>query len=73
MNKNLLPQLMTTKQAAEYLGISIIRVRQLIYAEKIIAYKVGRDWVIPYSLAFEGIKTYGKSGRPKKEKSNQEP
>lgn len=60
-------ELMTTQEAAKYLGISRIRVRQLIHENKIIAYKIGRDWVIPYSIAFEGLKIYGKAGRPKKE------
>ncbi len=57
-------KLLSTKEAAEKLGISPIRVRQLIQEGKIDATRVGRDYVIQSDLA--NIKTYGKAGRPKK-------
>jgi excisionase family DNA binding protein len=38
--------LLTTKQAAERLGISIPRIHQLINEERLPAEKVGRDYVI---------------------------
>lgn len=57
--------LLSTKEAAEKLGISAIRVRQLIQEDKIKAIRVGRDYVIAErDLAY--VKTYGKAGRPKK-------
>lgn len=38
--------LITTKQAAERLGVSVKRVTALIRAERLPAEKVGRDWLI---------------------------
>jgi len=38
--------LLNTKEAAERLNISVIRVRQLIREGRIIAQRVGRDYVI---------------------------
>jgi excisionase family DNA binding protein len=58
-------KLISTKDAAEKLGISPIRVRQLIQEGKIEAARVGRDYVINES-DLANIKTYGKAGRPKK-------
>jgi DNA (cytosine-5)-methyltransferase 1 len=60
--------LLSTKQAAEKLGISDIRVRQLIADGKIIAQQVGRDWVIEDS-ALNSVTVYGKAGRPTKTES----
>lgn len=36
----------TTKQAAEYLGLSHVRVWQLIQKKRLHAEKFGRDWII---------------------------
>lgn len=58
--------LLSTKEAAEKLGISSIRVRQLIQEGKIEATRVGRDYVIN-EADLANIKTYGKAGRPKKQ------
>lgn len=58
--------LLSTKEAAEKLGISPIRVRQLIQEGKIEATRVGRDYVIN-EADLANIKTYGKAGRPKKQ------
>jgi excisionase family DNA binding protein len=39
-------KLISTKQAAERLGVSMLRVQQLIRAGRLPAEKVGRDYVI---------------------------
>ena len=57
--------LLSTKEAAEKLGISPIRVRQLIQEGKIQATRVGRDYVID-EKDLANTKIYGKAGRPKK-------
>ena len=54
-----------TQEAAEKLGLSVERVRQLIQEGKISAQKVGRDWIIP-EQELDNVKVYGKAGRPKK-------
>jgi excisionase family DNA binding protein len=59
-------ELLSTSEAAEKLGVSAIRIRQLIQEGKIKAKKLGRDYVIEES-ELESVKTYGKVGRPKKE------
>lgn len=56
---------MNTQEAADRLGISRVRIYQLIRADKIKAIRIGRDWLInPDDLV--GVKVYGKSGRPRK-------
>lgn len=57
-------KLLTTIEAAEKLGVSERRVRQLINEGKLKAHKLGRDYAIEESL-LESVKTYGKAGRPK--------
>lgn len=37
---------MTTQEAADALGVSLTRIRQLIYQETLDAKKRGRDWFI---------------------------
>ena len=59
-------KLLSTKEAAEKLSISPMRVRQLIQEGKIEATRVGRDYVIN-EADLATIKTYGKAGRPRKE------
>ena len=61
-------KLISTREAAEKLGISPIRVRQLIQEGKIEAARVGRDYVID-EKDLAGVRTYGKPGRPKNVKS----
>ena len=57
-------KLITTKEAAEKLGVNVQRVRQLIKAGRLPAQKVGRDWVIrPRDL--EKV-AHRKPGRPRK-------
>jgi len=56
-------KLLNTSEAANALGVSVRRVRQLIDEEKLSAQKVGRDYAIQES-ALATVKTYGKAGRP---------
>lgn len=52
----------TTERAAEYLGVTPSRVRQLICEGRLKSEKYGRDHLIPDAVLVE----YGKSGRRKK-------
>ena len=62
MNKQ--PLLLTTAEAGALLGISAIRVRQLIAAGRLAAQKVGRDFLIePGDL--DAVR-YRPTGRPPK-------
>ena len=58
-------ELMSTAGAAETLGVSVRRVRQLIDEGKLLARQVGRDYVIEAG-ALAGVRVYGKPGRPPK-------
>jgi excisionase family DNA binding protein len=58
-------KLLTTKDAAEKLGVSVRRVRALIAEGKLEAQQLGREYVIE-EKALDKVKTYGKSGRPPK-------
>lgn len=60
-------KLLNTTEAANKLRVTPIRIRQLIKEGKLVAQKVGRDYAIEES-ALEGVKTYGKAGRPPKVK-----
>ena len=57
---------LTTKEAAEKLNISRSRVYQLIEQKKLIADKIGRDYLIKES-SLKNVDTYGKPGRPSKD------
>ncbi len=57
--------LLNTTEAAERLGVSARRVLVLIEEGKLKAQKVGRDYAIEEN-ALEGVKVYGKAGRPPK-------
>ncbi len=59
--------LLNTSEAAETLGVSVRRVRQLIDEGKLTAQKVGRDYAIQKD-ALLTVEVYGKSGRPPKAK-----
>jgi excisionase family DNA binding protein len=61
----LIMKLMNTAEAAESLGVSVRRVRQLIVEGKLVARNLGRDYVIEES-ALKSVKVYGKPGRPAK-------
>ena len=56
--------LMTTKEAAERLGVSTLRVQQLIWAGRLPAQKLGRDYVI--EEADLKLVADRKPGRPRK-------
>ncbi len=56
-------KLISTDEAAERLGVSGRRVRQLIDEGKLIAQYVGGGYVIDESM-LESVRTYGKPGRP---------
>ena len=58
-------KLLNTTEAAEKLGVSVRRVRQLISEGKISAHNLGRDYAIEESALVQ-VKTYGKAGRPSK-------
>jgi excisionase family DNA binding protein len=55
----------STKRAAEILGVNDSRVRQLILAGRLPARKIGRDWIIR-EKDLEKV-TDRKPGRPRKE------
>jgi excisionase family DNA binding protein len=61
-------KLLSTKEAAEKLGVSLRRVQQLITEGTLKANKVGRDYVIT-EKDLECVKVYKKPGRPPKKKS----
>ncbi len=61
-------KLLTTKDAAEKLGVSVRRVRALITEGKLKAHQLGREYAIEEG-ALNSVQTYGKSGRPAKERS----
>ncbi len=57
--------LLTIKEAAERLGVSARRVNQLIDEKKLIAKKIGSQYVIKENNLSK-VTIYGKAGRPKK-------
>ena len=59
-------KLISTDEAAERLGISGRRIRQLIDEGKLPAQYVGGGYVIEES-ALDSVKVYGKPGRPPKQ------
>ncbi len=61
----LIMKLISSKDAAEKLGVSDRRIRAMIKEGKIKAVNVGGGYVIE-EKELAGVKTYGKSGRPKK-------
>jgi excisionase family DNA binding protein len=60
-------KLLTTKEAAARLGISVLRVQQLIWAERLPAEKMGRDYFI--KEADLKLVADRKPGRPRKAQS----
>ncbi len=59
--------LITTKQAAEKLGIGVLRVQQLIWGKRLPAEKIGRDYLINESdLTLVATR---KPGRPPKKRA----
>ena len=58
-------KLLTTKEAAHRLGVSVRRVRAMIAEGKLKAQQLGREYAIE-EKALERVVTYGKPGRPPK-------
>lgn len=55
---------MTTTEAAAALGVTIGRIQQLIYAQRLEARKIGRDWhVTPESV--DAMRVRPRVGRPR--------
>jgi excisionase family DNA binding protein len=65
-------KLLNTTEAAQKLGVSVRRVRQLISEGKILAHNLGRDYAIEESALIQ-VKTYGKAGRPSKANNGLKP
>jgi excisionase family DNA binding protein len=57
---------MTTREAAEKLGVSVGRIRQLVLSGDLPSEKFGRDLMIK-SSDLERVTVYGKAGRPRKQ------
>lgn len=57
---------LTTKEAAEKLGVSVRQIQTLIGQNRLPAYKRGRDWFIKEE-DLELVKHRPITGRPKKE------
>jgi excisionase family DNA binding protein len=62
-------RLLSTREVAGRLGVSILRVQQLIWAERLPAQKVGRDYVINESDL--KLVENRKPGRPSKQVETQ--
>ena len=58
--------MLTTNEAAEMLGITAARVRQIVLAGKMLAEKRGRDLFIPQSEVEKAKARQKTPGRPKK-------
>ncbi len=58
--------LISTKEAAEKLSVSVLRVQQLIWNKRLPAQKIGRDYVIEESDL--KLVENRKPGRPSKDK-----
>ena len=51
-----LPEILTTKQLAEFLQVSDQTVKRAIKAKKLIAFKVGKDWRIEKEEVIKWLK-----------------
>lgn len=63
-------KMLSTQEAADKLKVSLRRVQQLITEGTLPAQKIGRDYVVLES-DLDKVKTYGKAGRPPKEKPSE--
>lgn len=61
-------QLLTTKQAAHLLGMSIRRVQQLASSGRLTGEKSGRDWLFEMDAIMAFARKPRKTGRPAKSK-----
>ncbi len=59
-------KLLSTKETAEVLGVSTVRIFQMIQEGILPAEKIGRDWFVK-EVDAETAKNRPKRGRPKKE------
>lgn len=58
--------MLTTKQAAAALGVTVRRVQAMIKAGRLAATKAGRDWLIePDALDAVRVRKSGRPARPK--------
>jgi site-specific DNA-methyltransferase (adenine-specific) len=66
-----MPKLVTTEEAAEFLGVTPSRIRQLILEDRLKSQKFGRDHLIAES-DLKKFAQYGKKkrGRPKLKSQN---
>jgi excisionase family DNA binding protein len=61
--------LLTTKEVAEKLGVSVLRVQQLIWADRLPAEKMGRDYFIKEEdLSLVEVRKPGRPPKPIDEK-----
>ena len=60
---------LTTKQAAEKLGVSVGRVQQLVAEKRLPSVKIGRDRFI-LEKDLELVRERKRTGRPPKQKEN---
>jgi excisionase family DNA binding protein len=67
----LLMKLLTTQEAAEKLGVSDARIRQLILGGKLPAQKFGQRSILINEDDLGSVTIYGKAGRPPKPKSEE--
>jgi excisionase family DNA binding protein len=58
-------EILSARQAAEYLGLSHVRVRVLLLQGRIPARKIGQDWVIYKSDLEKFARKPRPAGRPK--------
>lgn len=58
--------MISTLEAAKLLGISSIRVRDLIYDGALPARKIGRSWVLNEEDVMNRLSQHPRSGRPRK-------
>lgn len=63
-------KLLNTQEAAARLGVSVRRVRKMIEAGTIAAHQLGREYAIEEG-ALQGVKVYGKPGRPPEKERGQ--
>lgn len=63
--------LISTKEASEKLGVSVLRVQQLIWAKRLPAERIGRDYVIN-ETDLRLVKERKNGRPPKPENGNQE-
>jgi excisionase family DNA binding protein len=62
-------KLLTTKEAADELGLTLRAVQKMIESGRLKAEKYGRDYLIPLT-SLDGIERKSKAGRPPKVKQD---